>query len=343
MNMIERTTSARRRTRLLGITATLAVALGACSQTAPGSGGDASASPKGKFMLGHSYQNLSNQFFADELKAEKQLLESKGLGFVDAQAGDSPSKQVDDIATLIARQVNVLAIDAIDPDAIVPGLKAAADAKIPVVMLIRKPTSGVYASLVYLDSVQDGKNACKVIVDKLGGKGKVVNLTGPLQILAAKERAQGCDEVLKASPGITVVAEPSTDYSLRDAEQKMTDVIQAKGQIDAVFGGNDDIALGAVRALQAAGQDPTKKVIVGVDGTQSALKAICQGTMTQTMATFASKEAQLVAQLAQDIYSGKPVDKEILFPADPVNSSNVVAKAKDAGIDLGATCPAAGK
>jgi len=337
MKLGKRTTSAQRRACLLGITAVSVLVLGGCSQSAPGSKGDSS---KGKLTIGHSYQNLSDPFFADELKAEKTLFESKGLGFVDAQAADNPAKQLADIDTLIARRVNLLAIDAIDPNAIVPGLKAAKDAGVPVIMLIRKPTSGTYESLVYLDSIQDGKNACKLIADKLGGKGRVVNLTGPLQILAAKERAQGCDQALKAYPGIDVVAEPSTDYTLRDAEQKMTDVIQAKGQIDAVFGGNDDVALGAVRALQAAGQDPTKKVIVGVDGTQAGLQAICQGTLTQTMATFASKEAQIVETLAQDIHAGKPVKKEILFAAEPVNASNVVAKAKDAGIDLGATCPA---
>jgi ABC-type sugar transport system substrate-binding protein len=228
----------------------------------------------------------------------------------------------------------VLAIDAIDPQAVVPALDAAKAANIPVISLIAQPAGGEYRSLIYLDSVQDGFNACTSLAEGLKGKGKVINLTGPMQILAAKQRAQGCDAALKKYPGITVVAEVNTDYSLRDAEQKMTDAIQAHGEVDAVFGGNDDVALGAIRAMVAAGQDPTKKVVIGVDGTAAALQAICKGQMTQTMATFPKAEAELVMTTAKAIKAGKDVPKKVLFPAKPVNRSNLADMAKGAGVNL---------
>lgn len=304
-----------------------AVTLVACSSSDEPSSGD------GSVTIGHSYQNLKNQFFSDELAAEKALGKDLGVSIIDTQASDNPATQLDNVDTLIARGVDVLAIDAVDPQAIVPALNAAKAAGIPVISLIAEPASGEYRSLIYLDSVKDGFNACTTLAEALNGKGKVINLTGPLQIPAAKQRAEGCAEALKKFPGITVV-EVNTDYSLRDAEQKMTDALQAKGEVDAVFGGNDDVALGAIRALASAGQDPSKKIIIGVDGTEAALNAICKGDMYQTMATFPKAEAELVIDTAKNIVAKKDVPKKVLFAAEPVNRDNLTEMAKKAGVTL---------
>jgi ABC-type sugar transport system substrate-binding protein len=126
----------------------------------------------------------------------------------------------------------------------------------------------------------------------------------------------------------------NTDYTLRDAEQKMTDTLQAKGEVDGVFGGNDDVALGAIRAMVSAGYDPSKKVVIGVDGTQAALTAICKGQMYQTMATFPKAEAKLVIDTAKKIKAGKSVPKNVLFPAIAVNRGNLTEMAKEAGVTL---------
>ncbi len=318
-----------RRAGALAAAALLATAaLSGCNRSTTAADGS------GALVIGHSYQNLSNQFFSDELAAEKALGASSNVQIIDTQADDNPATQLDNVNTLIARQVDVLAIDAVDPVAIGPALDAAKAANIPVIALIAKPERGEYRSLVYLDSVKDGFNACTTLAKELNGKGTMINLTGPLQILAAKQRAEGCGEALKGYPEIKLVAEINTDYTLRDAEQKMTDAIQARGPVDAVFGGNDDVALGAIRAMVSAGQDPSKKVVIGVDGTLAALQAICRGQMTQTMATFPKAEAEIVVNTAKAIKAGQDVPKEVLFPAKPVNSANLVEMSAQAGAKL---------
>lgn len=306
------------------------VSLAACSSSNTPSSG----SSGGNITIGHSYQNFDNQYFSDEFAAEKALGKTEGVSIVDTQASDNPATQLDNVNTLITRGVNVLAIDAVDPQAIVPALNAAEAANIPVISLIAKPASGKYRSLIYLDSVKDGFNACTDLANALKGKGKVINLTGPQQIPAAKDRATGCNQALKKFPNITVVAEVNTDYTLRDAEQKMTDVLQAKGQVDGVFGGNDDVALGAIRAISAAGQDPSKKIIIGIDGTKAGLQAICKGQMYQTMATFPKAEADIVIKTAKDIVAGKEVPNNILFPAVAVNRGNLTTESEKAGVSL---------
>lgn len=332
-------TTQRRGALALALGAAVAVgSLAACSTTPPG--GDKAQATGGKLVVGHAYQDLTNKFFADELTSERALTKARGATLITAQANNNPATQLDNINTLIARKVNVLVIDAIDPQAIVPGIRAANEAGIPVMMLIREPAAGAdYKSLLYLDSVTDGMNACTAIAKKLGGKGNIVNLTGPLQIQAAKERAEGCNQALKAYPGIKVVAEVNTDYTLRDANLKMTDVLTAHPNVDGVFGGNDEIALGALRAIIAAHMDPKQMAIVGVDGTQPALKAICDGTMLADYATFGSREAQLVVDTVTKIHAGQTVEKKVLFPAVPITADNVKSAAAGAGIVLG-SCPA---
>ncbi len=319
-----------------------AALLASCSSTPPGQSsppaaasgsGSGSAAAKG-LVIGHSYQNLQNQFFSDELAAERALAQERGHQVIDVQANNNPAKQLDDVNSLIARKVDVLAIDAVDPAAIQPALDAAEQAGIPVISLIAEPKGGKADALIYLDSVKDGANGCQLIVDGLGGTGKVVILTGPLQILAAKQRADGCRKTLQAKPGIKIVAEVNTDYSLRDAEQKMTDVLQAHPEVDAVFGGNDDIALGAIRALDSAGQKPADKVIVGVDGTKAALQAICDGEMTATLATFPKAEALLVMDTVEKIASKQAFEAKVLFPAVKVDKSNLSDRAVEAGVSL---------
>ncbi|MFD9111249.1 sugar ABC transporter substrate-binding protein [Streptomyces bottropensis] len=333
--------SQRRTTRLpfAGLTVSMCVAAAACSATGPGSSSAKDTSDK-QLIIGHSYQDLSSPYFADERKVEKALAAKNGYSYVATQASNNPATQLTDIENLISRKVNLLVIDAIDPNAVVPGIKSANSAGIPVVMLIRKPAGGNYKSLVYLDSIKDGANACAAVATRLGGKGKVVNLTGPLDILAAKERSTGCTNELKKYPGITVVASPQTDFTQRDAEQKMTDVLQVHRDVDAVFGGNDDIALGAIRAFTSAGIDPKTKVVIGIDGTQAGLQAVCNGTYTQSLATFPVKEAEIVMDIAAKIHRGKPVQKEVLFPAVPVNADNIKAAVKTAGYPI-SSCPAA--
>ncbi len=334
---MKRTNTARR----LSLSATALVSClsaVACSATGPGSTAT-NVDPAGQLVLGHSYQNITDEFFATELQIEQQMAQANGWDYISSDAQSNPARQLDDINNLISRGVNVLVVDPIDPDAVSPGIMAANRAGIPVLSLIRKPSHGELAGLIRLDSTQDGRNGCEYVAKQLNGKGNVVNITGPLQIQAARERADGCNEALKNYPGITVVAQPATDYTLRDAERKMTDVLQAHPEVDAVFGGNDQIALGAVRALIAAGQDPQSKVIVGIDGTEPALRAICSGEMDLSLATFSKTEAELVIDAATKLHSGLTVG-DVLFPAKPVTVDNVLDEAKVADYDLG-DCPKA--
>ena len=316
-----------------------AIILGGCtsgstSTNTPGSpASDASSAPStaagGGLTYAHSYQDLSNPFFASELKAEQAKSEANGITVTYAQANDNPATQLDDINNLISTKPDVLVIDAIDPNAVVPGIEAANKANIPVIMLIREPTGGQYESLLYLDSTKDGFNACTMIAEKLNGKGNVVNLGGPMQIAAAKERWEGCGQAFAKYPGITVVADPATDYTIVDAEQKMTDVLTAHPSVDGVFGGNDSVALGALQAFISAGQDPTTKVIIGVDGILDALTAVCSGKMAATFATFPNTEADFVYDLVTKVHAGQPVDKKVLFAAIPITSAEVVKSALD--------------
>lgn len=320
--------------RSFAVMGILSIGITACG--AESSGGNGAAEKQVK--LGHSFQNLDNQYWADLLKFEEELARDAGVEIISTQADDNPAKQSEDIDNLIARNVDVLAIDAIDPNAIVPALDAAAAAGIPVIALIAEPAGGEFAVHYYLSSYEDGFDACTHIARELGGEGEMIMLTGPLDLPPAAERAEGCTDAIAEQPNIEMVSVYNTDYSLRDAEQKMTDALEVHGEVDAVFGGNDDVALGAIRAMEAAGQDPTEKVVIGVDGTKAALDAICDGKMRETFATFALAQAKDTIEFAKLLAEGKQIESKVAIEALPVSIDNLDEMAEKGGVSVEGKC-----
>jgi ribose transport system substrate-binding protein len=280
-------------------------------------------------VVGHTFPDLQNPYYISLHDALAKLLAAAGCQYIATDSQQKPDKQLADVENMIQGGVKVILIDAVDNVAIVPAFEAANKANIPVITLIREPKGSVdYASYIWFDSVKHGRLACQFIVDQLKGKGNVVNLQGNMATQPGQERSKGCAEAFDAAaPGISVVTTQSANWDRVTAERVMTDILTAHPNIDGVFGANDEEALGVVKAFQQAGQDPTKKIIVGIDGTQVAYDAICQGTMKATVATVPAVEAQLAFGAISQLMTGQTPPKKIEFVEDFVTKDNVVAVA----------------
>jgi ribose transport system substrate-binding protein len=331
--------SARWRGSIASLLALLALAaLSACGSSSPAAGG--SGSSGGKFVVGHTYPDLQNPYYVNVRQSLESQLKKAGDTYLATDSQQDPAKQATDIENLIARHVNLLIVDAVDPQAVVPGIEAANRANIPVLALIRKPEGGDIASMVYFNSIEHGRVACQYIVDRLHGKGNVVELQGILATQPGRERSQGCEQALSKAPGIKLVAKQPANFDRPHAFNAMQDILRAHPQVDAVFAGNDEEALGAVQAFKAAGIDPSKKVITSVDGTQAGLQAICDGQISATMATIARHEADLAAGVVKDIQDGKKPPKQVLFQGTFATASNVRDVIKRSGFNV-SSCPKA--
>jgi ribose transport system substrate-binding protein len=276
-------------------------------------------------VVGHTFPDLQNPYYISLHDALAKLLQDAGCEYVATDSQQKPDKQLADVENMIQRGVKVILIDAVDNVAVVPAFEAANKANIPVITLIREPKGNVdYASYIWFDSVKHGRLACQFIVDQLHGQGNVVNLQGNMATQPGQERSKGCDEAFSAAaPGINVVATQAANWDRPTAERVMTDILTAHPNVDGVFGANDEEALGVVKAFQQAGQDPSQKVIVGIDGTQVAYDAICQGTMKATVATVPAVEAQLAFGAIQQLMTGQTPPKKIEFIEDFVTKDNV--------------------
>jgi len=235
---------------------------------------------------------------------------------------NNASKQVSDVESLIAQGVKVLIISPVTADALTPVVKQAMDAGIPVVTLDRKVNTDVTLH-IGADNVLIGKTAGEFVCATLGGEGNVIEIQGTAGASATVDRHDAFHAALAENcPGVKVVADQVANYVREPAIKFMEDMLQrfGPGEIDLVYAHNDDMALGAVTALEAAGRLDEVKV-VGIDGENAAYDAIKDGKMVATFTYhFVAPEG---VQYGYKVAMGEELPGEIILPTHQVDATNV--------------------
>ena len=235
---------------------------------------------------------------------------------------NNASKQVSDVESLIAQGVKTLIISPVTADALTPVVKQAMDAGIPVVTLDRKVNTDVTLH-IGADNKLIGKTAGEFVCKTLNGKGNVIEIQGTAGASATVDRHDAFHEVLaEKCPDVKVVADQVANYVREPAIKFMEDMLQRfkPGEIELVYAHNDDMALGAVTALEAAGR-LTEVKVVGIDGENAAYDAIKAGKMVATFTYhFVAPEG---IQYGYKVAKGEKLDKEIILPTHQVDATNV--------------------
>lgn len=195
-------------------------------------------------------------------------------------------------------------INPTDSDAVRSSIRAANRANVPVVTLDRGANGGDVLSHVASDNVQGGMMAGELIIKTLNGTGNVVELQGVPGTSAANDRGDGFNKAVNAASGITVVASQTANFDRTQGLNVMENILQAQADIDAVFAHNDEMALGAIKAIEAANRDI---IVVGFDGTDDAVAAVNDGTMLATVAQQAAMIGSLGVTTANTILQGGSV------------------------------------
>lgn len=290
-----------------------AILLVGCSTEAPGSNKDsegaASDSGEGSAKIGLSISTLNNPFFVTlkdgaEAEAEKQGID---LTVVDAQ--NDPAKQVSDIEDLIQQGVDVLLINPADSSAIAAAVESANNAGIPVITVDRSAEGGEVVAHIASDNAAGGKMAGEFILEQLGGEGNVVELEGIPGSSAARERGEGFHSAVDSVEGIEVVAKQAADFDRAKGLTTMENIIQSSSDIKAVFAHNDEMALGALQAIEAAGL--TDVIVVGFDATKDAVKAVEEGRMKATVAQKPTVIGETAVATAVKVSKGEEVEASI--------------------------------
>ncbi|OBR63587.1 D-ribose ABC transporter substrate-binding protein [Paenibacillus oryzae] len=290
-----------------------AMMLAGCSTNAPGSSpkpeeGGTPAKTEG-ITIGLAVSTQSNPFFVTLKEgAERAALAGEAkLTVVDAQ--DDAAKQASSIEDLIQQKVDVIIINPTDSSAIVPAVQSANAAGIPVITVDRVSDGGTVVSHIASDNKAGGALAAQYIAEKLGGNGNVVELEGIPGSSAARERGAGFNEEIAKTSGIKVSAKQPADFDRAKGLTVMENIIQGSKDIKAVFAHNDEMALGALKALEAAGMSDV--VVVGFDATDDALKEVSSGALSATVAQKPEEMGILAVQTAIKVAKGEQVEASI--------------------------------
>ena len=287
-----------------------------------------------QLTIGLSFPSLSFAWFAFLEEAVKEkATQIGGIEVISLEAEDNVAKQISIIEDMIIRGVDGVLLVPIEVEAVVPAVEALNKANIPVVTVDRRIKEDAPVEVlchVGADNVEGGRRAAKFIVDELvekygEPKGTVIELTGTPGAGPAIDRSAGFNEIMEQYPDITIKAQ-TANFRRDDGMKVMEDFIMSTPQIDAVFGANDEMILGAIQAIEASGKLDVKEVItVGFDALPEALQLIEEETLDATIEQFPGRQASTAFEILVKYLREKvePESKVILIEPAVITKDNL--------------------
>lgn len=230
--------------------------------------------------IGLVVSTQDNPFFVTLKEGAEKKAKELGHELIVLDSQNTPSKELSNIEDLMVKGIDVLLVNPTDSDAVVAAVKEANRSKVPVITLDRGANGGKVVAHVASDNVAGGKMAGEYVLKSLNGKGKVVELEGIPGTTAARDRGKGFNEAINGK--LTVVAKQAADFDRTKGLTVTENILQAQPEINAIFAHNDEMALGAIKALEASGRKNV--MVVGFDATDDAVKAVKDGKMAATVA-----------------------------------------------------------
>jgi ribose transport system substrate-binding protein len=282
-----------------------------------------SASAADKLVIGFSQGTMNHPWRVAMVDGNKKYATEHypDVDLVVTDGQNQATKQVSDVESLISRGIKVLVISPLQAQALTPIVKQAMEANIPVITLDRAVNTKVTCQ-VGAQNKPIGVEAGKFIAEKLNGKGNVIEVQGTAGASATIDRHDGFREALKDSPGIKVVADQFCDYLREPAVKFVEDMLQrfGPGQLQAIYAHNDEMALGAIKAVEAAGRSK-EIVVIGIDGQNSAFQAVKDGKLAATFIyPFCAPEG---IEYAYKIAKGEQVPPVVELKSTQVDPSNI--------------------
>lgn len=279
-----------------------------------------------EFVVGFSQMESDNPWRLAETKSIKDEAAKRGIQVVVTDAQGQTAKQVSDVEDLIARKVNLILLAPRTFEGLAPALAAAKAAKIPVILVDRaaagKPGED-YVTLLVSNEKEEGRRAAEWLAAQTKGTASIVELAGTPGASAADDRAAGFREGIAAFPNMKIIASQTGNFSRATGQGVMQNIAQSQGKkISAVFAHNDEMAIGAIEALKAAGLKPGADVtIVSVDGERAGLEAIDRGELGATVECN-PRFGPLAFDTIEKFRKGEAIPPKIVVPDRFFDKSN---------------------
>ncbi|MDR5020113.1 ribose ABC transporter substrate-binding protein RbsB [Yersinia rochesterensis] len=270
-----------------------------------------SANALAKDTIALVVSTLNNPFFVSMKDGAQKEADKLGYNLVILDSQNNPAKELANVQDLTVRGTKLLLINPTDSDAVGNAVKMANQANIPVITLDRLANAGTVVSHVASDNRFGGKMAGDFIAKKVGSDAKVIQLEGIAGASAARERGEGFKQSMEKNKFQLLASQPA-DFDRTKGLNVMQNLLTAHPNVQAVFAQNDEMALGALRALQTAGK--TDVLVVGFDGTDDGIKAVESGKMGATIAQRPDQIGVIGVQTADKVLKGEKI--QAVIPVD---------------------------
>lgn len=246
---------------------------------------------KDSYKVGFAQTESNNPWRIAQSKSFHDTAATCGWELVATDAGGSAAKQVADVDSMIAQGIDVLFLPPREESPLIPAVMRAKAAGIPTFLVDRSVDPNVaqagrdYVSFLGSDFIdQGGRVADWVIQNFQGEKGLIIELEGTTGSSPANDRKKGFDDKIASDPRFEILESRSGDFARDEGRKVMETLLQAHPDVNIVYAHNDEMAIGAIQALEAAGRKPGEDVmVVSIDGTRDALQSIIDGKMGVTV------------------------------------------------------------
>ena len=241
---------------------------------------------KDHYKAGFAQTESNNPWRLAETSSIQGEAKTLGHQLVYTDAASSAAKQVADVNSMIAQRVDFIVLAPREEKPLIPAIMNAKKAGIPVLLVDRNVDQALakagedYLAFIGSDFVKEGQRVAEWTVKKSGGKGKIIELEGTTGSSPANDRKKGFDDAIKAAGGYEIVASQSGDFARDKGRQVAETLLQAHPDATIVYAHNDEMALGAIAAIEAAGKKPGQDIlVVSIDGEKDGVQAIIDGKL----------------------------------------------------------------
>jgi ABC-type sugar transport system substrate-binding protein len=239
---------------------------------------------KDKYKVGFAQTESNNPWRLAQTQSMKDEAAKRGWQLVYTDAAGSAAKQVADVRSMIAQRVDVILLSPREEKPLVPAVMEAKNAGIPLYCIDRSVDATMakagrdYVAFIGSDFVKEGNMAGEAFAKALGGKGKIIELQGTIGSSPANDRMKGFKDAIAKYPDMVIIASQSGDFARDKGRQVFETLYQAHPEADALYSHNDEMSMGAIAAMEAAGKTPGKDIrICSIDGTKDAAQAVADG------------------------------------------------------------------
>ena len=272
-----------------------------------------------KITLGFSQIGAESEWRTANSESIKSAAKESGIDLKFADAQQKQENQIKAIRSFIAQKVDVIAFSPVVESGFETVLREAKAAKIPVILTDRavnaKDTS-LWVTFMGSDFTEEGRKAGRWLLENTKGKPgevNIVELQGTVGSAPAIDRKKGFEEIIKADPRYKIIRSQTGDFTRAKGKEVMEAFLKAEGKkINVLYAHNDDMAIGAIQAIEEAGLKPGKDItIISIDGVKGAFEAMMQGKLNVTVECSPLLGPQLMTAV-KDVVAGKTLPKRIV-------------------------------